>query len=225
MHLKSRCRQGALGAAAAPAPGGRRGSPTGSDAVRAFDEDVLSRRLECRAGPAGVEGLRQDEKAGVDRLPVDQSGKEVSHLARLNKSAPAGTRLDLHRSPRAGSSAGRQGQGVVHPLSMFDDLDTLSARRPPAPLQRHEEKLLRSPALLSRLLLHDRADKALPTLPTPALAGRGWRVAPGEQAAATLTSSRDQFRETSGNLGFSPSGAVKSVCLKVLSRGYRTRWP
>jgi hypothetical protein len=132
VHLKSQM----------PAKGasGRGGIPQRQEAARRianwletpsehFDEDVLIFG-DWNAAPDQPEWKAFDkmEKGGEIDFQSINSGKEVSHLARLNKSGPAGTRLDLHLITKSRDAQRvAKDKGVVIQWSLFDDLDTLNA--------------------------------------------------------------------------------------------------
>ena len=93
------------------------------------DQDILVvGDWNAAPGTEEWEPLRKLEKKGDIEFEDINPAKEVTHIARLNKGGPAGTRLDLHLITKAADALAVPNQkAVVIQWSLFDHLDKLSA--------------------------------------------------------------------------------------------------
>ncbi|MBI5266700.1 MAG: hypothetical protein HY851_05645, partial [candidate division Zixibacteria bacterium] len=92
-----------------------------------YDEDILIVG-DWNAAPGLEEWkpMRDLEKKGEARFEKINPGNEITHVARLNKSGPAGTRLDFHLiSKAADAQAVPKEKGVVIQWKIFDQLSDL----------------------------------------------------------------------------------------------------
>lgn len=93
------------------------------------DQDILViGDWNAAPGMEEWEPLRELEQSGEIEFEEINPAKEVTHIARLNKSGPGGSRLDMHLITQAADAQAVPDQkAVVIQWSLFDHLDELSA--------------------------------------------------------------------------------------------------